>query len=89
VLVASIAAYLAAVRTALYRRIRCSWQRLVTRIDPGTGNYAAFRNAGVLLEMIDYAGQSDRPIDAGQAETLSVEARQVRLRALWEATPWA
>lgn len=88
-LVVSIGAYLAAVRTALYRRMRCSWQQLVSQIDTGSGRRAAFRNAGVLLKMIDYACQGDRPIDSALAETLRAEAHRIRLGAVWAPAPWA
>jgi hypothetical protein len=89
VLVVSIAAYLAVVRVALGRRIRCSWEQLVREIDPGSGERAAFRNAGVLLQMIDYACQAKEPMDAALAEALRAKAMGIRIGAVWVSAPWA
>ncbi len=86
-LVLLIAGYLVIVRSALYRRIRCSWEELAKQVDPGSGSLAAFRNAGVLLQMIDYACHADRPIDSALAESLRREARAIRLGAIWVASP--
>ena len=88
-LVISIAVYLTAVWFGLDRRSRCSWDELAGRIGQGSGGRAALWNAGVLLQMIEYACEADKPFNPAQAEALRTESLQVRLRAIWVLTPWA
>jgi hypothetical protein len=81
-LMVSIAGYLTAVWIALDRRNHRTWEQLTVRIHSRPGRRAAFHNAGILLEMVDFACQSDKPIDASQARTLRTEAMRVRLAAV-------
>jgi len=85
--VASITAYLTGVYVALDRRNRASWQELAGRLAPGSGRRTAFHNAGVLLEMMDYARRADKPIDAALAESLRREAMRARLAAFLAPAP--
>jgi hypothetical protein len=86
--VVSIAAYLTAERVMLDHCNHRTWDGLTGQVDPGTGRRAVFHNAGVLLEMIDYACQVERSIDSALADALRVEAMGVRL-SLWAPPPWA
>ena len=88
-LVVSIAVYLAAIRVAFDRRNRRTWEQMIMRLDPGPGRLATFRNAGILLEMIDHACQADGKIDASLAEALRREAMRVRLAAVLGSAPLA
>jgi len=81
-LMVSIAGYLTAVWIALDRRNHQTWEQLAVRIHPGVGRWAAFHNAGVSLEMVDYASQASNPIDASLAQKLRTEAMRVRLAAV-------
>jgi len=89
VLMVAIAASLTTVRVNLDRRNHRSWEQLVVRLDPGQGRRAAFRNACILLEMIDYACLAEKPIDGSLAEALRAEAMRVRLAAVLRPAPWA
>jgi hypothetical protein len=86
--VVSIAGYLTAVRIALDRRNSRSWEMLAARSLPGPGRRAVFHNAGVLLEMVDFACQADKPIDASQAEALRTESMRVRFAAVLAPRRW-
>ncbi len=88
-LVVSIAAYLPAVRVMLDRRNHRTWEQLAVRLKAGSGEVTLFRNAGVMLEMADYARHSENPIDAVLAATLRGEALRVRLAVVWACVPWA
>jgi len=88
-LVVSVAVYLTTVRVALDRRNRRTWELVAARYRPGQGRNAAFRNAGVLLEMVDYACQAEAPLDAALAEKLRAEAMRARLAAILVRTHWA
>ena len=87
-LLVSIAGYLTAVWIGLERRNHLTWEQLTARIDPGTGRWAAFHNAGVSLEMVDYASQAGRPIDASLAKNLRDEAMRMRFAAVLTPTRW-
>ena len=87
-IVVSIATFLTAAWFQLDRRLHRNWDQLARRVETGTGRWVAYRNAGVLLEMIDFARRAERPIDAALAEALRVEAMRVRL-AIWMTSPWA
>jgi hypothetical protein len=86
--VVSIAVYLAAMGVALDRRNRRTWESLAARLAPGSGRRVPFRNAGVLLEMVDYACRADNHFDASLAETLRSEAIRVRLGTVLSPTHW-
>lgn len=93
-MVVLIAGFLVSVRTELYRRFRRSWEQLADQIEPAIGGHGnsrlvAFRNADILLQMIDYACQAEKPIDAALAEAMRREAYQVRLGTIWASAPWA
>jgi hypothetical protein len=87
--VVSVAAYLTAVRVTLDSRNHRTWEHLAAQLNPGSGRRAAFHNAGVLLEMVDYACHADNPIDVSLAEVLRAEAMRVRLGAVLAPTPWS
>jgi hypothetical protein len=88
-LVVSIAGYLTAVWIALDRRNHQTWEQLAVRIHTAPGRWAAFHNAGISLEMVDFACQADRPIDAKLARTLRAEAMRVRLAAVMAPNRWS
>jgi hypothetical protein len=77
--VVSIAGYLTAVWIALDRRNHRTWEQVTARIQPGPGRWAAFHNAGVLLEMADFAFQAEKPIDSSLAQSVRSEAMRVRM----------
>jgi hypothetical protein len=83
-----IAVYLTAVCVALDRRNGRTWEQLTVRYHPGPGLGAAFRNAGVLLEMVDYACRAEGKIDGSLAEALRREAMRVRWAASMGIAPW-
>ena len=87
-LVVSIAGYLTAVRIALDRRNCRQWELLTAQSQSGSGRRAAFRNAGVLLEMLDFASAAGKPIDASLAESLRAEAMRVRFAAVLAPHRW-
>jgi hypothetical protein len=84
----SIAGYLTTVWILLDRRNHQTWEQLAVRIDPGTGRWAAFHNAGNLLDMVDFACQSDKPIDASLAKDLRTEGMRIRLKAVLAVNHW-
>jgi hypothetical protein len=89
VLVVSMAAYLTTMRVALDRRNRRSWEQVVARHQPGASKRAVFHNAGVLLEMVDYSCNAQRPVDASLAEALRREAMRVRMETVLSPIHWA
>ena len=84
----AIAAYLVAAGVAIDRSNHRTWEMLSARLEVGSGRYVAFCNAGVLLEMIDYACNAEKPIDASLAEALRSEAMRMRLEAVLAPKRW-
>jgi hypothetical protein len=50
-----------------------------TRMDGARGLWAMFQNAGVMLEMADYAARNNPEVDRLLLETLRSDAMQIRL----------
>jgi hypothetical protein len=83
-----ITAYLTGICVVLDRRNRRTWEQLVMRYQPGSDTRAEFRNAGVLVEMVDYACHGDERMAASLAESLRREAMEVRLGSVLGSLPW-
>lgn len=92
------AAYLAFSAVVLHRRNQLSWESLTSRLHPAwsSGGYApvaaiasdrfgrwsAFREAGVLMHMADFADRNGSAIDPSVLASLRVDAIRLRFAVL-------
>ncbi|HEV2472629.1 MAG TPA: hypothetical protein VGS41_08200 [Chthonomonadales bacterium] len=92
------AAYLAFSAAALHRRNQLSWESLSSRLHPGwavdgsarvavvaserSARWSAFRNAGVLMQMLDIADRSGCVIDQSVLSSLRNDAIRMRMAVL-------
>jgi predicted Ser/Thr protein kinase len=91
---AAITLYLVHCRVELQRRNQRSWQQIVSRFSPAlqsietarrisaTAPRVAFRNAGVMMEIADYAERNSSGLDIAAIEGLRSHALSVRFSAL-------
>jgi hypothetical protein len=84
-----IALYLTAFCVTLDRRNQRTWEDMAASYQPEPGRYVAFRNAGTLLGMVDYACLAERHLDNSLAETIRREAMKNRIAALLGSAPLA
>ena len=93
-----IAAYLAFSVATLHRRNQVSWESLSSRLDPAWSlagsagvavlasdrsvRWSAFRNAGVLMQMADYADRNGTAIDPSVLSSLRADAIRMRIAVL-------
>jgi hypothetical protein len=92
------AAYLTASAVMLHRRNQLSWESLSSRLHPAwsSGGYAplvvnasdcstrwsAFRDAGVLVQMADFADRNGSAIDPSLLASLRADAIRMRFGVL-------
>ena len=87
-----IAAYLAFSVAMLHRCNQLAWQSLSSRIDQawlapalascGSARWSAFRSAGVLMQMADYADRNGGAVDPSVLASLRADAIRIRVAAL-------
>jgi len=93
-LLALTATFMIYCATDQYRRSHRSWQAIVDRLSfardsaasldsyGAASPWTAFRDAGVMMEMADYAERHGREFDTASLETLRSTAIQLRFESL-------
>jgi len=78
-----ISAYLLCRCAYYHRRNTQDWASIQAKLRPGTGRWASFHNARILMEMADFAERNGSGLpDADMLISLRKDAMQIRLSAL-------